>query len=234
MSRILAIGDIHGCSRALDTLLAEVNPQDDDTVVALGDFIDRGPDSKGVLDRLIELYKTGRLVPLRGNHEVMLLTARAVPRAADEWRRCGGDAALMSYGSAGRPGTFADIPASHWEFLESSLVDWYESPTHFFVHANVTPDLPLVEQPEFMLHWEPLTNPVPHVSGKVMVCGHTPQRDGVPLNLGYLVCLDTWVYGRGWLTCLDVTGGRVWQANQKGERRTAKIEDYRIHYGGSP
>jgi len=58
------------------------------------------------------------------------------------------------------------------------------------------------------------------------VCGHTQQRSGVPLNLGYAVCIDTWAYGNGWLTCLDVTTGDVWQANQRGDRRTGRLDDY--------
>jgi serine/threonine protein phosphatase 1 len=67
-----------------------------------------------------------------------------------------------------------------------------------------------------------------------MVCGHTQQRSGVPLNVGHAVCLDTWAYGGGWLTCLDVTTGAVWQANQRGERRTAHIDDYLSDGGTGP
>jgi serine/threonine protein phosphatase 1 len=226
VSRILAIGDVHGCSIAWDVLLAEVNPHGDDTVVTLGDYVDRGPDSKGVLDRLLDLHRTGRLVALRGNHEVMMLNAQLSAAAEREWRRCGGEAALLSYGTAGKPGTLDDIPERHWEFLETVCVNWYECATHFFVHANVFPDIPLDQQPHFVLHWETFCSPIPHISNKIMVCGHTQQRSGVPLNLGHAICLDTWAYGGGWLTCLDVTTGRVWQANQRGERRTAHIDDY--------
>jgi serine/threonine protein phosphatase 1 len=58
-----------------------------------------------------------------------------------------------------------------------------------------------------------------------MICGHTSQKSGRPLNLGHAVCIDTWVYGRGWLTCLDVQTGKLWQANQAGETRTAWLDD---------
>src|SRR5438128_22389 len=61
--RLLAIGDVHGCSRALDLLLADVCPRGDDKIVTLGDYIDRGPDSKGVLDRLLDLQRAERLIP---------------------------------------------------------------------------------------------------------------------------------------------------------------------------
>jgi serine/threonine protein phosphatase 1 len=59
-----------------------------------------------------------------------------------------------------------------------------------------------------------------------MVCGHTEQQSGVPLNVGHAVCLDTWVYGQGWLTCLDVASGQIWQANQRGQRRGSNLNDY--------
>ena len=67
-----------------------------------------------------------------------------------------------------------------------------------------------------MLYWEPFHHPAPHASGKVMVCGHTPQKSGWPKNLGHAVCLDTWAYGRGWLSCLDVTNSRLWHRTTAG------------------
>ena len=228
MSRTLAIGDVHGCSRALDVLLADVNPHGDDQVVTLGDYVDRGPDTAGVLERLLDLHKTGRLIALRGNHEEMMLRARLSPVDERTWRVVGGEAALASYGRGGRPGTLDDVPERHWHFLESVCVLYHETDTHFFVHANAYPDVPLAEQPEFMMLWEPFDDPPPHASGKVMVCGHTAQKTGEPRNLGHAVCIDTWAHGRGWLTCLDVTSGQIWQANQRGERRTAHVDDYLI------
>jgi serine/threonine protein phosphatase 1 len=221
MPRTLAIGDIHGCSRALDRLLADLDPRPDDTVVTLGDYVDRGPDSRGVLDRLLDLGHRTRLVPLRGNHELMLLTAHKLGDDRYLWLDCGGQATLDSYG-----GTFDDVSERHREFIRSECVDWHECPTHFFVHAGAYPALPLDEQPDHMLFWESFTDRGPHCSGKIMVCGHTQQRSGVPLNIGHAVCLDTWAYGDGWLTALDVESGRVWQTNQRGERRTAHIDDF--------
>ena len=72
--------------------------------------------------------------------------------------------------------------------------------------------------------WESFNDPPPHESGKVMVCGHTSQKSGVPRNIGHAVCIDTWACGRGWLTCLDVGSGRYWQANQRGETRASWLE----------
>src|SRR5438128_342790 len=73
--RTIAVGDVHGCKAALDALLAAIEPEPADTLVTLGDYVDRGPDSRGVLDRLIGLAGRCRLVPLMGNHEEALLDA---------------------------------------------------------------------------------------------------------------------------------------------------------------
>jgi serine/threonine protein phosphatase 1 len=94
--RLLAIGDIHGCSRALDALLEVVSPGSDDVIVALGDFVDWGPDSRGVLDRLLELRSRCHLIGLRGNHEEMMLRSRLNADEHAIWLRAGGDATLRS------------------------------------------------------------------------------------------------------------------------------------------
>jgi serine/threonine protein phosphatase 1 len=222
--RHLAIGDIHGCSRALDALLAAVSPRADDRLITLGDYVNRGPDSRGVLGRLLQLHRLGQLIPLRGNHEEMMLEARESDAHLGLFLNVGGDRTLASYGP---DATLADVPAAHWDFIENVCRDYYETDTHFFVHANAYPDVPLVEQPTFMLRWEPFNDPPPHESGKVMVCGHSSQKSGRPRNLGHAICIDTHAHGRnGWLTCLDVTSGRIWQANQRGEVRQAWITDF--------
>lgn len=225
--RHLAIGDIHGYSQVLRDLLDFVDLAADDVLVTLGDYVDRGPGSNEVLDLLIQLNQTGQLVPIRGNHDQMMLSAREGRDFLEEWRMCGGQSTLESYGKPGQVLSLDAVPQEHWNFLENVCVDWYEIDTHFFVHANVYPEVELEEQPLFMLHWEPLYSraSMPHCSGKIMVCGHTNQRDGVPLNLGHVVCIDTWVYGDGWLTCLDVDTGKYWQANQDGQRRQDYLPD---------
>ena len=216
-----AIGDIHGCLRALDLLLEMVQPQPDDLVVTLGDYVDRGPDSCGVLDRLLDLHRQCKMVSLRGNHDIMMLESRDKLSVFEDWLDSGGTATLRSYGIEPCWNTFADgIPPAHWSFLKERCLPYYETDTHFFVHANAYPDMPLGGQPDHMLFWERL-NPEHmrvHESGKIMVCGHTSQRSGRPMDFGYAVCIDTWVYGDGWLTCLDVSSGQYWQTNQKGKR----------------
>jgi serine/threonine protein phosphatase 1 len=216
--RILAIGDIHGCYKSLTTLAQYVSFSSDDLIVTIGDYIDRGPDSRSVIEWLIARKRELNLVPLRGNHELMMLAADKSDHHFREWISCGGDAALRSYGSFIRQGTLGDIPDSHWQFVKSCRA-YYETKSYFFVHANAYPDISLEDQPDFMLYWEQFKDPPAHESGKVMICGHTPQRDGVPRNIGHAVCIDTWAHGRGWLTCLDVNSGQYWQTNESQETR---------------
>src|SRR5262249_37629209 len=139
MPRLLAIGDIHGCSRALDALLLAVRLAPDDRLVMLGDYVDRGPDSCGVLNRVMALHATGRLVALRGNHELLMLNSRKADDSLKFWLAVGGREALESYSYSGRSGRIQDVPESHWRFMRSTCVDWFELGTHFFVHANVDP-----------------------------------------------------------------------------------------------
>lgn len=223
--RTLAIGDIHGASSALDALLAVVRPTPADTLVFLGDYVDRGPDSRGVLDRLLALRDQCRVVCLRGNHELMMLRARTGRDDRRMWLSVGGAECLLSYGTTpGVPGTLADVPAEHWAFLEGECVDWYETTSHIFVHANLSPDLSPAEEFEDKLFWEFLVKPVGHVSGKVVVCGHTSQRSGAVLDLGDTVCIDTFAYGGGWLTALDVGSYRFTQADRTGRLRDGQLD----------
>lgn len=226
MPRTLAIGDIHGCLHAFDSLLALIDLQPDDVLVTLGDYVDRGPDSKGVLSRLLELKKRCGLVPLKGNHDLMMLAACEDQQHFNEWMSCGGRKTVESYGPCSDPPTLLNlVPVGHWQFLADDCLPYHEAGNHFFVHGNVEPDVPLGEQPEDMLFWKKLvvSDSRPHQSGKRMICGHTQQRSGRPLALEHAVCIDTWVYGDGWLTCLDVDREAYWQANQRGETRMGML-----------
>ena len=227
--RILAIGDIHGCTKALDTLLEAIQLQPGDLLITLGDYVDRGPDSKGVIDRLITLHQMGQLVALRGNHELAMLKARFIYEYELNWHNFWGKETLLSYSSMpGKIGNLKDIPNDHWHFIENLCVDYWETDTHFFVHANANPNLPLNKQSQYSLFYERFPSVKPHVSGKVMVCGHTSQKSGKPVNIGYAICIDTRVYDQRWLTCLEVNSGRVWQTNQSGNLRTAWIDEFLV------
>jgi serine/threonine protein phosphatase 1 len=218
--RTLAIGDIHGCSAALDHLLTMVRPGKTDTVITMGDYVDRGPDSRGVVERMLLLKKNCVLVPLKGNHEVMMLESRTDSTWDREWRRHGGEQTLASYARGRETPTLKAIPPEHWQFLEHECLDYWETDTHIFVHANLAPDLPLNQQQTLFLFWEFLTDqPQPHMSGKTMICGHTSLRSGFPLHLGHTICIDTYAYGGGFLTCLDVGSNVIYQASQSGMKR---------------
>ncbi len=212
--RTIAIGDIHGYAAALRTIVAAIAPRACDTIVTMGDYVDRGPDSRGVLAAMIELGRRCRLVPLLGNHDLMFLK---VCEGHDElfidWLAFGGNATLGSYG-----GRLGNVPPEHLQFLRN-CPRYHETPRHLFVHANYLEDQPLSEQPDEVLLWESLRNRQPgrHYSGKTVFVGHTARKsDTSILDLGHLVCIDTWVYGDGWLTAVDVDTREVWQAHPNG------------------
>ena len=215
--RLIAIGDIHGCLSALEFLLEEIVPRPEDTIVTLGDYVDRGPDSRGVIDRIIELGRTCTVVALQGNHEEMMLDVIRDEKSPHRWLQYGGVDTLDSYGFVG---DLKVIPEEHREFFRA-MVDKYETKQHFFVHANYREEKPLEEQDIYSLRWEKLTErtPGPHISGKRAIVGHTHDRGGEVFDLGHLVCIDTYCYGGGWLTALDVHENRVWQSKLSGEKR---------------
>lgn len=217
MTRTLAMGDIHGCAVALRVLLEALHLQRDDTLITLGDYIDRGPDSFSAVQQLVDLSQACNLVTLRGNHEAMLLDALRADVARSVWLRCGGAATVAAYGAAD---SFLCLPDTHLEFFNNTRLI-YESTSYFFAHASYVPHLPLDIQPPEVLLWPSLRDhiPPPHVSGKVAILGHTPQSTGQVLDLGYLKCLDTGCCYGGWLTAMDVETGAIWQSNQRGELR---------------
>jgi serine/threonine protein phosphatase 1 len=206
-ARTIAIGDVHGCSAALAALIEVIQPGAEDTVVALGDYIDRGIDSRGVIDLLIDLALPCRLVPLLGNHEEMLLAARSDQWSLEFWLACGGITTLDSYGD---DGGLQVIPEEHWAFLHTCR-KVHETDTHVFVHAKEGFRLPT--DPD---DGRPL---LPLLSGKVGIVGHAAQKSGEILDEGSVICIDTYCHGGGWLTAREVHTGQVWQADEKGRLR---------------
>lgn len=217
-SRTIAIGDIHGCAAALDAVLAAMEPGPDDRLIVLGDYVDRGPDTSAVIDRLLQLEQQTQLEVLLGNHEEMLLAACEDDHELRAWLSFGGAETLASYGVDHPRG----LPRAHLDWMRGNG-DFAEAAEHFFVHANYQHDLPLPDQPWNMLRWESLWQriPQPHCSGKIAIVGHTAQREGEIWNLGHLQCIDTYCHGGGWLTALEVTTGQIWQADRDGGLRLA-------------
>jgi len=215
--RTIAIGDIHGCATALRNLLGLLELTADDTLVMLGDAIDRGPDSRDVLEQLIAIGGRCHLVPILGNHEQMLLDAVDGKIPLQDWLMHGGAETLDSYG---HDAALAELPAEDIDFLRT-WVDYHETPDHFFAHGNYLPKKKLAKQPWEERRWRSLKYflPGPHTSGKTAILGHTSNKQGQIVNHGHLICIDTYCHGGGWLTALEPETDNVWQANEQGKSK---------------
>jgi serine/threonine protein phosphatase 1 len=190
---LIAIGDIHGCARTLDVLLDRLAPTVEDHLIFVGDYTDRGPDSKGVIDRLIELEaasaaETGpRCSFLRGNHDQMMLDY--IERGEMSlWRINGGLETLESYQNGAQA-----IPAAHYEFLERTRL-YLDTWDYCFVHAGLKPYYPVAynlrhETAETFLWTREHLAVGERDWEKPVVCGHTPQP--VPISEDNLICIDT-------------------------------------------
>ena len=126
MSRIIAIGDIHGCAKTLHKLVIdEIRIRKSDTIYCIGDYIDRGPDSKGVIDFILDLRKQGyQIRTLRGNHEELMMESGEDDQAYKDWVRNGGDATLKSFGVS----SYADFLPEYKDFFNRSAPDGAPSP----------------------------------------------------------------------------------------------------------
>lgn len=194
-TRVFAIGDIHGC----DHLLAQIhecidefnalNPSERSIEVVLGDMIDRGPDSRGVIERLIERSRRTELVALSGNHEAIMLRFLAAPNTLAQWISVGGLETLRSYGIAPRVPLDADsaaeaaartldaMPPEHLAFLRQLPLHWSVG-GFTFVHAGLRPGFPLERQTRRdLLEIRTPFLSYRHSFGTFVVHGHTPQSD---------------------------------------------------------
>ena len=198
------VGDIHGCLGSLKQLLRKVEPRREDEVVFIGDYIDRGPHSREVVDTLLALPY--RCVFLMGNHERMLLDYLDGKDEDGLHMLNGGEATLESYG-----GDFANIPPAHLTFFRS-LRMYYETPDYVFVHAGVRPNVPLGAQNPEDLVW--IRQEFFRFIGqypKPVIFGHTPLRR--VMNQPDRIGIDTGcVYG-GKLTCLKLPDLEIIQVN---------------------
>lgn len=192
--RYIAIGDIHGCLEPLQRLIETLRPEPRDTLVFLGDYVDRGPDSKGVIDYLLALKERFNAVFLLGNHEVLMMDYLAGLLAIEDWQRNGGLATLASYATENG----IVIPDAHIEFL-NACAPYYDTPDYFFVHGGVKPYRTIEENLRKMstleLVWERShleeigLNADDYKWEKTVVCGHTPIFE--PLVLDKLIAIDT-------------------------------------------
>ena len=224
--REIAIGDIHGASKSLAALLNAIRPQAMDHIILLGDLIDYGPDTRGVIEQLMALSCKTMVTMILGNHEERCLNCLAAMNLStsgtnplEGWLIIGGESTIRSYG-----GTFErPMHEEHVDWLNGG-VNYVETSGFIFLHAGYSNSHKLEEMPGYILRWEFLPEkPQPHWSGKTVVLGHTTQPGGKVLDLGHLVAIDTGS-GRpdGWLTAFDTTNEIFYAANERGENRQYK------------
>lgn len=219
---VYVVGDVHGHSDLLDGVFARIDADRGAlngkrvVEVYLGDYVDRGPDSKGVLDRLIYRGEQREIIPLLGNHEEMMLSAMLAADAFEPWMRVGGRETVASYGirlpAASDAAALADcqagwaetVPEAHRTFL-SELHYTTEIGDYLFVHAGLRPGVPLDRQNGRDLLWirdEFLESRLDH--GRIVVHGHTPVEQ--PEFHANRINIDTGAYLTGRLTCLRLMG----------------------------
>jgi serine/threonine protein phosphatase 1 len=216
-TRLYVIGDIHGRLDLLDRAIAAIEQDveelgSDALTVTLGDYIDRGPKSRGVLDRLLTNPFPTPHVALKGNHEVLLESFLVDPAVGQHWRRLGGLETLHSYGVSvsglmvgknydeAANQLRAGMPAEHLKFLQS-LKTSHSHGKYFLCHAGVRPGVPLERQSDEDLLWirdEFLSSKMNF--GKIVVHGHTPAEatEVLPNRIN----IDTGAFATGQLTCV--------------------------------
>jgi serine/threonine protein phosphatase 1 len=215
--RLYAIGDIHGCADELESILKAIAPKQGDTVVFVGDYVDRGPASCDVIELALDLERTkAETVFLKGNHEDMLLSFLGLPgRYGESFLFNGGVTTMESYGlkEDDLPVAIHHIPPRHVDFYKRLSVS-YLRPPYFFVHAGISPLLQLEEQQTEDMLWirqDFIFNP--HRIDATVVFGHTPMR-GVMIDLPYKLGIDTGLVYGGKLTCVEFTEGALYQVDR--------------------
>ncbi len=200
MNRIFAIGDVHGCYERLGILLKKLHIKEDDVLLFLGDYIDRGENSKKVVDKVISLKSQHNTITLLGNHEKMLLDVLQKNLSIETWLFNGGETTLLSYGIKTYNVSSNLFPPEHIQFFKN-LVLYYETDRYIFVHAGLKPNVALEEQSIDDLVWirdEFIYSDCDF--GKIIVFGHTPLAE--PLFMKNKIGIDTGAVYGGKLTCL--------------------------------
>jgi Calcineurin-like phosphoesterase len=218
--RTFVVGDLHGCVEELEVLLDQLRLGSADSIVFLGDYVDRGPASKAVIDRLICLRGEGpRCVFLKGNHEDMFLDFIGLDgQYGRAFLLNGGTATLNSYGLEGCGGQeiAARLPAAHKAFLQTLQMYAIEG-SYLCVHAGINPLRPIEQQSDEDLLWirdEFIRNR--HRLPYTVLFGHTPHRE-VFLDLPYKIGLDTGLVYANKLSCLELQSSELYQV-RRGER----------------
>lgn len=189
-SSFAVIGDIHGCAKTLEALLEKLADEAHRTFVFIGDYIDRGPDSKSVVDLIIKFAADHDCVFLRGNHEQMMLDALETNDAA-RWLRYGGRDTLKSYNQ-----TFVNLNFSsqHHHFYQNSKI-FYETESYFFVHGGIPPQVTIAEAVadedivDMMMWTRDHIEAKQTAWEKKVIFGHTPTDK--PFHTNDMIGIDT-------------------------------------------
>jgi len=223
--RLFAIGDIHGCPDELGAIIKAIAPRADDTVVFVGDYVDRGPSAHDAVEVVMELQKgPAEVVTLKGNHEDMMLSYLGFRgHYGESFLFNGGVATMDSYGIGENDleSAVERIPEEHLKFYRSLSLS-YLRPPYFFVHAGILPTRQLEEQDTEDLLWirqEFIFKE--HETGAIVVFGHTPMR-GVMIDLPYKLGIDTGLVYGGKLTCLEFNEGVIYQCERGSKRVKAR------------
>lgn len=205
MKRVIAIGDIHGCLSQLKALLNICDPKQDDQLIFLGDYISRGPDSRGVIDFLVHLScNLPGAIFLKGNHEEMLLNYLA-GHEKSKFILNNGENFLKDYATNKGP----SIPDDHLNFL-NSLELCYQYGEYFFVHAGVSPGKELLENEVKDFLWiRDKFIQSDYVWSKKIIFGHTSFSD--PLIMHNKIGIDTGACFGNKLTAYEVSSGKFYQ-----------------------
>ncbi|MFD1552930.1 serine/threonine protein phosphatase [Putridiphycobacter roseus] len=223
---IYAIGDIHGCLNALKTIFQQGLIKAHDKVVFLGDYIDKGNDSKQVLDWLIAKSKVFDFEFILGNHEIMMTAAKTSPVKFVAWtENYGGNHTLYSYKMEDNLNWMHDIDPSHWNFIDTCL-PYLEIGKFIFVHAGLESNTPLEEQNQHHLFHKKYEQPLEYDPAKTVICGHTARINGKIADFGHTICIDTFAHGGMWLTCLNVETGEFLKANEMGETTEGTLQRF--------
>ena len=198
MSFTYVIGDIHGLDDLLGAALGEINARARGAaavIIALGDYVDKGPQSRQVIERLLPGIGGGwKFIALKGNHDAMMVEAVRDPSKLAAWLETGGDAALASYG-----GDPAAVPQAHIGWLDRLPLTHVDA-HRLYVHAGVEPGVPLDRQSETTLLWKRYPKGNPDGFGeRHVVHGHDNDPEG-PLLYAGRTNLDTAAWKTGRLT----------------------------------
>jgi serine/threonine protein phosphatase 1 len=203
--KIFAIGDIHGHLTALKALLEVVPFVPGDLLVFLGDYVDKGPDVRGVLELLCGFAERPNTIFLRGNHDQMLVDACLDSSKFAIWECLAGPDPLASYGGGTTEDLLGSIPEVHLEFLRNRCVDHFEIDRFIFVHGGIRPGRSPAQEDTDHLHWLTLSMALPQETVRTVICGHSAQASGKIADLGHTICIDTGISKGGRLTCLDLS-----------------------------